>query len=109
MAEQLASFDEAHDEVDAVFVLEYELHVHDEGVVHCVEDVLFELDVLPLLIVDHDVLTDALHRIDLLRNQVLDQVHLSESSFAYHLEDHKVLQPSPLTHNARVLGASTRP
>lgn len=109
VAEQLATLDEAHDEVDAGLVLEDELHVDDEGMLHRVEDVLFELDVLPLLIVNHDVLPDALHGVDLLSHQVLNQVHLAECTLAHHPEDHEVLQPSALTHGARVLRASTRP
>jgi len=109
VAEQLATLDEAHDEVDAVLVLEDELHVDDEGMLNRVEDVLFELDVLPLLIVNHDVLPDAFHGVDLLSDQVLNQVHLAEGTLAHHPEDHEVLQPCTLAYGARVLRASTRP
>jgi len=61
-----------------VFVLEHELHVHEEGVVYSVEDVLLEADVLELLMLEDHVLPDALHGVEAAVRDMLDEEDLAE-------------------------------
>jgi hypothetical protein len=93
--EELPALDETHEEVDAELVLEDELHVYHEGMLHRVQDVLLQLDVLVLLIVDHDVLPDAFHRVNLPCELMLNQVDLPEGALAHHPQNHEVLQARP--------------
>jgi len=46
VTEEFASFNELHQEVDSVLVLEDKLHVNKEGVVDRIQDVLLKADVL---------------------------------------------------------------
>jgi hypothetical protein len=92
VAEELSALDEAHDKVDAQFVLENELHVHYKGMVHLEEDVLLKLNVLILLIVNHDVLADALHRIEQLGALVLHEIDLPKCALSNHFHDNEILK-----------------
>lgn len=68
-----------HDEVNAVGPLEHKLHSHNEGVVHLQQDQFLQLDVLQRVILQDDVLSDALHgEVTLLGRQV-HQVDLQQS------------------------------
>lgn len=81
VAEEFSTLHEVHQEVYAELVLEDKLHVYKEGVFNAVENVLFQLDVLHLLVFNHDVLADALHREHFASVSVLNQEHLSERAF----------------------------
>jgi len=72
MSEQLTTLDELHQEVDTVVVLENVVHVNDERVVDAIEDIFLQLDILELLVVNDDVLSDTLHSVDLLGVHVLN-------------------------------------
>lgn len=93
VTEELPSFDKLHEEVDSIVILEYVVHVHNERMLDSVQNVLLKLDVLKLLIINDDVLSDTFHRINLLCVSILHQVDLPKSAFAHHLHDYKVLQP----------------
>jgi len=92
MAEELAAFDELHQEVDPVIVLEHILHINQEWVVYLAQNIFLELDVLHLLVLEDDVLADALHRVQFASCGVLHQVHLAECALADHLTNLKVLK-----------------
>lgn len=84
--------DEFHDEIDSEFILEHVLHVDDEGVFNAEEDVFLEFDVLVLLVVDDDVLPDALHGVDLLVLHVLNEEHLPEGPLTDHISNYEICQ-----------------
>ena len=90
MAEKLSTFDKLHQEIDTEFVLEDVLHVDQEGVVNLKEDVLLHGDVVQLIVLKYEVFADALHGIESLCLLVLDEEHLTKSSFAYSFLDLKV-------------------
>ena len=90
VAEELATVDEFHEEVNAVLVLEHKLHVDQEWVVNRAEDVLLKLNVLHLLVLEDDVLADDLHSVQPLVRRVLDEEDLAEGAFANHLLNLKV-------------------
>ena len=101
MPKEFSSLDKPHDKVDSVFVLEYELHVHNEWMLNRVKNVFLKLNVLELLIVNNDILSDALHCIDCLGCHVLDQIDLAEGTFAHHSHDHEVLKSGSCRRNLR--------
>ena len=109
MSEQLASFDEFHDKVDAEIILEHVLHVHDKWMFDGVQYILLKLDVLKLFIIDDYIFADALHSINLLRVLVLHQIYLPERAFANHFEDLKIAQLRHWRHirTGHHVGAST--
>lgn len=90
MAEKLPALDKLHQEIDTELVLEYVLHVHQEGVVHLQEDVLLHGDVAQLVVLYDEVLADALHGVESLCLLVLDEEDLTKRSFAYSFLDLKV-------------------
>ena len=92
MTEELATFDELHEEVDAELVLEHELHINQERVVDGVEDIFLKLDVLHLLVLENDILSDAFHGKELTCSLPLDEKDLAERTFANHLLDLEVFQ-----------------
>ena len=92
VAEKLTTLNEFHEEVDALLVLEHELHVHEEWVVNRVEDIFLKADVLELLMFNDNVLTDALHGIEVSVSFVLDEEHLTEGTLANHLFDFEVFE-----------------
>jgi len=61
VSEQLSTLDKFHDEVYSKLVLEHIVHADDERVLYCVENILFQLDVLILLIIDDYIFSDAFH------------------------------------------------
>ena len=95
MPKEFSSLDKAHDEVDSVFVLEYELHVHNERVLNSVENVFLKLNVLELFIVYNHVLSYTLHGIDCLGRHMLDQIDLAEGTLTHHTHNHEVLETGP--------------
>jgi hypothetical protein len=73
---QLSPLNEIHDEVDSKRFDENELHAYDEGMVDLVQDCLLKMQVLQRVVLEYDVLSDALHGIELLRVFVLDEIDL---------------------------------
>ena len=94
MAEKLSTFDKFHQEIDTELILEDVLHVDQEGVVHLEEDVLLHGDVVQLIVLKYEVFADALHGVESLRLLVLDEEHLTKSSFAYSFLNFKVRELS---------------
>lgn len=90
MPKQLASFDKFHQKINSVFVLEHVLHVDNEWVLDCEQDILLQLDVFILLVVNNNVLPDTFHCINSLSIDVLDEVNLSKCSLAYHFFNFEV-------------------
>ena len=63
MTEEFAARHKFHEEVDAKFILEHEFHVNEERVVNCSQYILFQLNILHLLIFKDNILSDAFHGI----------------------------------------------
>ena len=82
--------DEVHEEVYSELVLEHILHVHDEGVLHIEQDVFLQFNILKLLIINDNVLSDTLHSIYFVVFVMLNQIYLSESALPNHLPYYKV-------------------
>lgn len=80
MSDKISSFyhllNEIHDEVDAKRLNEYELHANDEGMIHLVQDSLFQVQIFERIMLDDYVFTDALHSIELFCVFVLNEVDL---------------------------------
>lgn len=68
--------DVVHNKIDAVGSLVHKLHLNDERIVHLEEDELLKLDILQRVAVNDDVFADALHRIILLVQRQVDEIHL---------------------------------
>ena len=96
VSEELATLDEVHQEVDAIFVLENVVHGYDEWVLHLVEDVLFELKTFKEVLVNNHILADALHCIELIGLSLLYHVYLAKGTFSDKLKDVEVLETSYL-------------
>ena len=93
MSEKLASLEELHEEVNSELILEDILHVYEEGVVDSVQDIFFELDIFHLLVLNYDVLADALHSVQLPRSgHLLHQEYLTEGAFSDHFQNFEVVQ-----------------
>ena len=92
MPEKFTSFDKVHDEVYSEIVLEDEVHAHNEWMLNVVEDILLKLETIEKVLVNHNILPNAFHCIDLSGDSMLCQIHFAESAFANELHDHKILQ-----------------
>merc|ERR1740139_163316 len=92
MAEKFATFNKLHQEVDALFVLENKLHVHQEWVVYLVQDIFLQTNVLELLMLNNHILADALHSVQIPIRFMLDKEYFSKGTLANHLFDLKVFQ-----------------
>ena len=57
-----------------------------------IKDILLQLDVLHLLVLEHDVLPNALHSEKGLSVLLLHEENLTESTFTNHFDDFKVLE-----------------
>ena len=84
VSEQFASCYEFHDEVYARIVLEHVLHSHNERMGNVEKNVFFELDIVELLVVDDNVLANALHREQILRALLLHQINLAKGALSNH-------------------------
>lgn len=83
--------DELHEEVDSEFVLKHILHVHNKRVVNIKQNVFLQLYILKLLIINDNVLPNALHCKELIRLLFqLHQEHLPKSALPYHFLNHEV-------------------
>lgn len=65
VSEQLPSLDEFHQEVYSKLILEHIVHANDERVLDCIENVLFQFNVLILLIIDDYIFSDAFHGVNI--------------------------------------------
>jgi hypothetical protein len=93
VSEQFAPFDELHQEVDAVFVLEDVLHVDQEGMVNGVQYIFFKLNVIHLLVLKNNIFANALHSIQLpWLAFVLHKIHFPKRALADQLQYLEVLQ-----------------
>lgn len=91
VAEEFATLDELHQEVDTVLILEYVLHVDQEWVIDLAQDVFLQLNILHLLIFENDILANDLHGEQLLGSNLLDQEHLTEGTLADQFANLEVL------------------
>jgi hypothetical protein len=94
MAEELATLDELHQEVDPELVLEDVLHVDKEGMVDLTQDVFLEIDVFHLLVFENNIFADAFHCVKSVRRLMLNQEYLTEGALPNHLSDNEVLKGS---------------
>lgn len=95
VSEQFPTLDELHEEVNSELILEDVLHVYEEGVVNGIQDVFFQLDVFHLLVLNDDVLADALHSVQFPRSgHLLHQEHFTEGAFSDHFQNFEVVKLS---------------
>jgi hypothetical protein len=75
--------------------LENVLHVYEEWVVNGIQDIFFQLDILHLLVLNDDVLADALHSVQLPRSgHLFHQKHFAEGAFPDHFQNFEVVKLS---------------
>ncbi len=67
VSKKFTTLHEVHEEVNPELVLEDILHINQERVINRVEDIFFQLNIIHLLVLDDDVLSDALHGVKLTR------------------------------------------
>ena len=88
---QLRLLDEVHDEVDAKFLDEDEVHRDDERVVHLVQDLLLQMQVLQGVVLNHNVFADAFHGVEDLCVLVLNKENLAKSALSNDVDVLEVL------------------
>ena len=91
--EDHTALDKRHHEVDAEFILKYEIHVYQEWVIHRLQNIFLAFEVLELLVFDDQILPDALHRVELTRT-ALDQIYFSERTLPNRLDNLKLFEIS---------------
>ena len=91
MLEEFPALDKLHNEVDAVGFLEDVVHPDDERMVHLVEDELFHLEGLDGLVLDHHVLSNALHGVVLVGELVLDEENFAKGASSNYADQLKVV------------------
>ena len=97
MLEQLTSSHELHDEENLLWSLERVDQVDQERVVDVLQDHLFRLGVLNLVLVDDLLLAERLKGVNLLCVLLLDKHHLSEGSSTQDLQKVEVINGDILT------------
>jgi hypothetical protein len=95
---QLAAFNKIHDEIDAEFVLEHEVHAHDERVLNSIQDVFFQLQTFKEVLINNHILSDAFHGVNVTCLALPHHVHLAEGSLSKHAHDDKILETSISRH-----------
>ena len=50
MTEKFSTLDKFHEEVNSVFILKHEFHIHKEGMVDGVQNIFLKTDVLKLVV-----------------------------------------------------------
>lgn len=89
---ELAASDEGHDEVEAELVLEEVVHADEEGVLQVHHDVHLRRRVFDLLLLDQDVFSDGLDRIELAHTGQLSQVNPPECAPSNYHDHFKVVK-----------------
>ena len=84
--EDHTALDKWHHEIDAEFILENEIHVYQEWVIHGLQNILLTFEVFELLVLNDEILPDALHCIEL-PHVVLDEIYLAERTLANRLHN----------------------
>lgn len=84
MAEEFATWDESHEEIDSVGGLENVFHVYEEGMINIEQDILLKFDIFELLIIDNDIFSYAFHGKYLICILMLDQENFAKSALAHH-------------------------
>lgn len=79
-----------------MLVLENVLHVDEEGMVNGVKDVLLQSDVFELVVLQDDILPDALHGVQVLVIDIFNQEDLAKRSLSNHLLHDEVFKLSVL-------------
>jgi len=90
----LSLLDEFHDEVDAIGLLEDELHGYYEGVVHLEQDDFLHFQILNGFVRKHGVFPDAFHCVKLMVFRVFHEVHFPECSLSQDFSAYKVFELS---------------
>ncbi len=96
--EELAAGTVLQYEVEFVLILEALLEFDEERVLQLAEDGLLRHYVLLLVLLDHVLLLQHLHRVHLLVAQATHQQHLRVRPLPYHRQRLVVLNPSRLHH-----------
>jgi hypothetical protein len=65
MSKQLATLNEPHQKVNSELILKHELHIDQEWMFNRKQDLLFQLNIVYLVVLDDDILADTLHRIQI--------------------------------------------
>ena len=84
VSKELTPLDKLHQEVNAELILKHELHIDEERMLYRKEDLLFQFDIVNLIVLYDDILADTLHRIQIACAFLLNQIHLPESTLPYH-------------------------
>jgi len=101
---ELATSHEVHREVNSVFSLKDELHLHDEGMVDLTHNQLLQLDGLHTVVVHNHVFPHGLECVELTVRRQVNQIHLCEGPFAKDrnglelFEEHAFTLSAPLIH-----------
>jgi len=92
MLKQLTALDKLHHKVDSKGFCEDVLHRDDERVFDLQQDELLDFKALHGFMVDDHILSDALHRVDLVILLILNQIYFSESTSAHELQDFEIIK-----------------
>jgi hypothetical protein len=65
VSKELTPLDKLHQEVNAELILKHELHIDEEWMLYRKEDLLFQFDIVDLIVLYDDILADTLHRIQI--------------------------------------------
>jgi len=84
VSKEFASLHKFHEKVYSKLILEDELHIDEERMVDCVQDVFLKLNAVHLLIFNYDVFSNTLHRIKLTWIfLLLHKVNFTKCSLSY--------------------------
>lgn len=92
MSEKLTALDEVHQEEDAEVIFEHVVHAHDERMLNRVQDLLLQLQRIHLLVFQYNILSNALHSINLFGFFMSHLENFSKSSFSNNSHHFKVIK-----------------
>ena len=86
MSKELSSFNEIHYEKDSELITEYIVHTDKERMLYFIENFHFKLKSINIFIFKHNILSYALHCINLFSFFMLNLKYFSKSSFSNNFE-----------------------
>jgi len=89
---QHSTLDEWHDKVDVQLILEDEIHVDQEWIVGSFEHVFLCMQVLKLITLDDQVLSDCFHGVELTVHRVLDEIDLTTGPLTNTFDNDEVIE-----------------
>lgn len=92
MSKQLATFDKVHQEKNSELILEYVVHAHNKRMLNMIKNLLLKLQGVHLLVFNHDVFSDALHRVYLIGFSMSHLKNFAKSSLSDYLNQLKIFQ-----------------